>query len=455
MTTPDRDARTVNVSDVLATSRIGPLQIRVFVLCMICLVMDGFDVQALGYAAPPIIKEFQLPASALGAVFSVSNFGVLIGSLVFSAIGDRIGRRPVIIAMTLFFSAMTLATSQAQTLTQLFWLRLVAGVGLGSIMPNATALIGEYSPRRSRVTLMMNITVGFTLGAALGGFIAAALIPRFGWRSVFVFGGIVPLVIGVLMFVALPESLEFLTVRRRGLDKVARWLKQLDPALAIDQAVGFVATDKGRHGAPILHLFRDGRTVVTLLLWVVNFMNLLNLYALANWLATVVNGMGYSTQSAVLVSTALQVGGTIGTFGLAWLIGKRGFMPMLIATFAVATVSIALIGQPGLSLVMLFVLVFIAGWCVVGGQPGLNALAATYYPTDLRSTGVGWSLGVGRMGAIAGPYIGGMLMARHWTVQQLFLAAALPALISMMTMIGLRLALKSPSPAGDAMAVAH
>jgi AAHS family 4-hydroxybenzoate transporter-like MFS transporter len=455
MTTPGRNSRNVNVSDVLAESRIGPLQIRVFVLCMICLVMDGFDVQALGYTAPPIIKEFGLPASALGAVFSVSNFGVLIGSLVFSAIGDRIGRRPVIIAMTLFFSATTLATSQAQTLTQLFWLRLVAGVGLGSIMPNATALIGEYSPRRSRVTLMMNITVGFTLGAALGGFIAAGLIPRFGWRSVFVFGGIVPLVIGVLMFAVLPESLEFLAVRRRRPDKVGRWLKQLDPALAIDQATAFVATDRERQGAPFLHLFRDGRTAVTLLLWVVNFMNLLNLYALANWLATVVNGMGYSTQTAVLVSTTLQVGGTIGTFGLAWLIARRGFMPMLIATFTVATISIALIGQPGLSLVMLFVLVFIAGWCVVGGQPGLNALAATYYPTDLRSTGIGWSLGVGRLGAIVGPYVGGMLMARQWTTQQLFLAAAVPALISMLTMIALRLTLKSPSPAGDALPVAH
>ena len=438
---------TINVSDVLAESRIGPLQIRVFVLCMICLVMDGYDVQALGYAAPPIIREFGLPPSALGAVFSVSNFGVLIGSLVFSAIADRIGRRPVIVAMTLFFAAMTLATAQAQSVTQLFWLRFVSGIGLGSIMPNATALIGEYSPVRSRVTLMMNITVGFTAGAAIGGFIAAALIPTFGWRSVFYFGGAIPLVVGALMFMALPESLEFLAVRRRSLAQVGRWLRQLDPALAIDDTTEYVARDKGRRGAPFLHLFRDGRTTVTILLWVVNFMNLLNLYALSNWLATVVAGMGYPTRTAVLVSTTLQVGGTVGAFGLSWLIARRGFMPMLIATFAVATLSIALIGQPGLSLLMLFVLVFLAGWCVVGGQPGLNALAAVYYPTDLRSTGVGWGLGVGRTGAIVGPYVGGMLMARHWTTEQLFLAAALPALISTITMIVLRATMGDGSPA--------
>jgi AAHS family 4-hydroxybenzoate transporter-like MFS transporter len=184
-------------------------------------------------------------------------------------------------------------------------------------------------------------------------------------------------------------------------------------------------------------------------------MNLLNLYALSNWLATVVNGMGYPTQTAVLVSTTLQVGGTIGTFGLAWLIARRGFIPMLIASFAAATASIFVIGQPGLSLGMLFVIVFIAGWCVVGGQPGLNALAATFYPTDLRSTGVGWALGIGRAGAIVGPYIGGMLMANKWTTQQLFMAAALPALVSTLTMVVLRFTMAPTSPTGAPAPIGH
>jgi MFS transporter, AAHS family, 4-hydroxybenzoate transporter len=178
---------TIDPATVLERSPIGSLQIRVFILCMVCLIMDGFDVQALGYAAPAILDEFGLPRSVMGPVFSAGNAGILIGSLVFSPIADRIGRRPVLVAMTLFFSVMTLATAQAQNLTQLFALRLIAGIGLGSIMPNATALIGEYSPASRRVTLMMCITVGFTAGAAFGGFIAAALIPAFGWRSVFYF----------------------------------------------------------------------------------------------------------------------------------------------------------------------------------------------------------------------------------------------------------------------------
>jgi MFS transporter, AAHS family, 4-hydroxybenzoate transporter len=453
MTTPARAAVRINPADILENSRIGSLQIRVFVLCMICLIMDGFDVQALGYVAAPIVSEFGVAPSALGAIFSIGNVGVLIGSLVFSALADRVGRRPVIIAMTLFFAAMTLLTAQAQNMTQLFWLRLISGIGLGSIMPNATALIGEYSPVRKRVTFMMCITAGFTGGAMIAGFAAAWLLPRFGWRSVFYVGGTIPLVIGLLMAFALPESIQFLVVRRKHLDKVARWLKQLDPTVRIDATTEYVANEERRRGAPFVHLFREQRTVVTLLLWVVNFMNLLNLYALANWLAIVVRTMGYPTETGVLVSTTWQLGGTLGSFGLAWLIAKGGFMRTLIGTFAIATLTIAIIGQPALSLGALFVVVFIAGWCIVGGQPGLNALAATYYPTDLRSTGVGWGLGIGRMGAILGPYVGGMLLARQWGPQQLFLAAAIPALVSTITMIVLRFTIKLPE--ARASAVAH
>ena len=396
----------------------------------------------MGYVAPALVPDWKIDRSALGPVFSAANFGVLIGSLVFSTVADKIGRRPVLVGATLFFAVMTLATAYAQNIDQLFWLRLVAGIGMGCIIPNATALVGEFSPAARRVTLMMTITVGFTAGAALGGFIAAWMIPLWGWRSVFLFGGAVPLVIGLAMVVSLPESLQFLAVRRRRLDLLAKWLTKLDPTIRVDASTEYIANEESRSGVPFVHLFHDGRGLVTVLLWVINFMNLLNLYSLANWLPTVVAGMGYDTRTAVLVGTILQVGGTIGTFGLAWLISRGGFVPMLATTFAVATVSIFLIGTPGISLTLLFVIVFVAGWCVVGGQPGMNALAATFYPTYLRTTGVGFALGIGRIGAIVGPYIGGRMMAAQWTNQQLFWAAAVPALISTLTLIALMFVMK-------------
>ena len=444
MNRPGETGHTINIGELLENSQIGPLQIRVFLLCMICLIMDGFDVQAMGYVAPAIVDDWGIPRAQLGGVFAAANFGVLLGSLVFSMVADKIGRRPVLIGATLFFSVMAIATAYAQNVPQLLWLRFIAGIGMGCIMPNATALIGEFSPKRSRVTLMMCITVGFTVGAALGGFVAAWMIPAFGWPSVFVFGGAVPLVIALAMIWGLPESLQFLAVSGRGRETLAHWLRQLDPTIRVDASTRFVANEEGRTGVPAVHLFRDGRGIVTVLIWTVNFMNLLVLYSLSNWLPTVVTGMGYTTQTAVLVGTVLQVGGTIGTFGLAWLIARGGFMPMLTATFAVATASIALIGQPGISLALLNVIVFVAGWAIIGGQPGINALSATYYPTYLRSTGVGWGLGIGRTGAIVGPYLGGTLLGLNWGPRELFLAAAVPALISTLTIIALSFTIKLP-----------
>ena len=432
-------AEPVNIADLIDTSPIGSLQIATFGLCLLCLVMDGFDVQALGYVAPEIVRAWKISNASLGPVFGASNFGVLVGSLVFSMMADRIGRRPILIGATLFFGAMTIAASRADSVAELLALRFVGGIGLGCIIPNATALVGEYSPRRLRGPLMMIIGgVGFTGGAAMGGFISAFLIPRFGWRAVLYFGGAVPLAIALAMLVWLPESLQFMVVRRKSREQIARWLSRIDPAVPTGAETQFIVPEDNRVGVPVVHLFREGRGPVTVLLWVVNFMNLLNLYFLASWLPTVVRDAGHSASTAVLAGTVLQVGGTLGTIGLAWLIAGAGFMPVLIASFGVAGVTIALIGQPGLPIAALFALVFIAGWCVVGGQPGINALAGTFYPTSLRSTGVGWGLGVGRAGAIVGPVVGGEFMRRQWATRNMFLAAAVPALVSTVAMVGLR-----------------
>lgn len=425
----------INIPDLLANSRIGPLQKRVFTLCLLSLIIDGFDVQAMGYLVPALVADWGVDRSEFGTVLPAANFGVLIGSLLFSPLADKIGRRPVLVWSTLWFAVMTLAAAGAQNVTQLFWLRLIGGVGMGCIIPNATALIGEYSPAARRVTLMMTITVGFTAGGAIAGFVARALIPSFGWQSVFIVGGAIPLMIAVAMYVSLPESLQFLAVRRRRLDQVARWLRQLDPTITVDGSTQFVTNEESKGGVPVMHLFREGRTAVTILLWIASFMNLLVLYSLSNWLPTVVNGMGYDPNTAVLVGTVLLVGGTIGTFGLAWVIARAGFTKTLTVNYVVAAIIVAVIGQPGISLALLTILVFVAGWCVVGGQPGMNAFAATFYPTYLRSTGIGWALGIGRVGGIVGPYIGGRMLAAQWTTQQLFWAAAVPAVISALTLV--------------------
>jgi AAHS family 4-hydroxybenzoate transporter-like MFS transporter len=434
----------LSISDVIDHSKFNAFQIGVGVLCGLCLVMDGFDVQSMGYVAPAIIQDWHVAPSALGPVFGAAPFGVLIGSMLCSMLADRFGRRPLLILTTLYFAILTLLTARANTVPELLLIRFVAGLGLGGIQPNAMALTGEYSPRKQRIMMMMIISGGFTAGAALGGFISAWLIPSYGWRSVFYFGGAIPLALALVMYFQLPESLQFMTLRGKNPHLIAKWLKRVDPSVLVDDSTQYEVHEEKKEGAPFLHLFRDGRAKTTVLLWVINFMNLINLYFLSSWLPTVARDAGYATSTAVMVGTMLQVGGTVGTVGLGWLIGRRGFLPVLTVNFALACASIAMIGQPGLSLALLFVFVTIAGWCIVGGQPGVNALAGTYYPTYLRSTGIGWGLGVGRIGAIVGPVVGGQLIGLHWSTHALFLAAALPALISAIVVFSLRWVMKPP-----------
>src|SRR6202453_2984238 len=438
----------VNVSAVIGNSSFGGFQLGLCILCGLCLIMDGFDVQAMGYVAPVILREWHVPNNQFGPVFGAGLFGILVGSLLFSMLADKIGRRPVLIGVTLCFSVLTFLTARAANVQQMLVIRFIAGMALGGIMPNAVALVGEYSPRKLRVTIMMIVGNGFTAGAAFGGFIAAWLIPRFGWRSVFYFGSAAPLVFAVIMMFALPESLQFLVLHGKRLEQAARWLKRIDPSASGDAGQYFVEETK-RKGVPWVHLFYEGRGLGTILLWIINFMNLLNLYFLASWLPTVANQAGYGIGTSVLVGTMEQLAGMIGGFTLGFLVQRFGFGGVLTTCFALACVNIALIGQPGLSLGALFVVVFFAGYGVAGGQTAINALSATYYPTDLRATGIGAGLGVGRIGAIIGPVVGGVLMSQHLPSQKLFLVAAVPALISALVMVGMHWVLaaqKQPAP---------
>ena len=428
-------ARTVNITTLIDGSKLGSFQIRFFVLCGLCLLMDGFDIQAVGYVAPAIIQDWHIPSYVLGSVFAAGNFGVLIGSLAFTMVADKIGRRPVLITATLAFSLLTLLTARAASPDQLLMCRLAAGLALGCIMPNVVALVGEYSPSRIKVKMMSYVMIGFVSGAAFGGFISAWLIPRFGWKSVFYFGGIVPIGIALLMYFFLPESLHFMVLRCKNEREVANSVRRIAPDIEHTTEVRYVTGEEERRGVPVLHLFRERRTLSTVLLWLISFMNLLDIYSLANWLPTVVRDAGYSVSNAVLVGTMVQVAGIVAVFVFASLAARFGLFAVLTGGFLLACLHIALIGPATVSLIMLFLVVFLAGLGIQGGQIGVNALAATYYPTYMRSTGIGWALGVGRIGAIIGPFVGGQLLRLHWTDTQLFFSAAVPALISSIGML--------------------
>ena len=418
---------TIDVAEFIDQQPVGGFQIRLLLTCAAVLFLDGFDTQAIGYVAPALAKEWGLTKGALGPVFSAGLFGLMIGALLFGPLADRIGRKKIIIFSTLAFGLGALATAFVQDVNSLLAIRFLTGLGLGGAMPNAVAMTSAFNPRRRRATMVMIMFCGFSVGAALGGFLAAALIPQFGWRSVFIVGGLAPLLLVPILVLKLPESVRFLALTGRANDRVAQLLGLIGPNSAVAPATLFVVHEPQLAGIPVQHLFREGRTLVTLLLWVVFFMSLLDIYFLANWLPIVLNDLGASLSAAVAIGTMFQVGGVIGTFVLGSTIDRFSFRALALVYF-IAVFAVGAIGQLGHSVVFVTMAIFAAGFCVVGGQIAANALAAAFYPTAVRATGVGWALGIGRIGSIIGPLVGGALLTAKWSTASVFAAAAVAAL---------------------------
>ena len=453
-----QDASYVDVVEFIDAQPVGAFQIKLLLICAAVLFLDGFDTQAIGYVAPALAKEWGLTKAALGPVFSAGLFGLMIGALTFGPLADRIGRKKIIVFSTLAFGIGTLATAFVHDVNSLLAIRFLTGLGLGGAMPNAIAMTSEFNPRRRRATMVMIMFCGFSVGAALGGFLAAWLIPQFGWRSVFVVGGIVPLLLVPVLAMRLPESVRFLVLTARAPQQVAKLLRSIGPKVALGPATRFVVHEPELAGIPVLHLFRDGRTLVTLLLWVVFFMSLLDLYFLSNWLPTVLNDLGASVSAAAAIGSMLQVGGIVGTFALGSIIDRFSFRALALVYF-IAVFAVGAIGHLGHSVVLVTLAIFVAGFCIVGGQIAANALAAAFYPTAVRATGVGWALGIGRVGSIVGPLVGGMLLSMKWSAAEVFMTASGAALCAALAAFSLsRLAgmggsgkrATDPSPAFEA-----
>jgi MFS transporter, AAHS family, 4-hydroxybenzoate transporter len=420
-------ADVIDVAGFIDQQPVGRFQIRLLLFCAAVLFIDGFDTQAIGYVAPAVAQDWNLARGALGPVFGAGLFGLMIGALVFGPIADRIGRRRIIILCTAAFGIGTLATTFASDVPSLLAIRFLTGLGLGGAMPNAVALTSEFSPHRRRATMVMAMFCGFSIGAAIGGLVAAALIPAFGWRSVFVVGGVVPLLLVPFLVVRLPESVRFLALSGWANDNVAALLAQIAPSVRHPAGTSFVVQEIKLPGVPVVHLLSGGRAWATLALWVLFFMSLLDLHLLSNWLPTVLNELGASVSAAAVIGSMLQVGGVVGAFTLGQFIDRFSFHALAL-TYFVASIAVAAIGFSGHSIALTTIVIFCAGFCVIGGQTASNALSATFYPTAIRSTGVGWALGIGRIGSIVGPLVGGTMLARQMSNESVFVAAAVPAL---------------------------
>jgi len=420
----------IDVAETIERQKLGRYQFWTFGLCTAFLFFDGFDGQIMGYAAPALIRDWNISKVALGPIFTATTLGFALGAMAFGILADRYGRRLSTLICVFVFGAFNVLTATAHSLEAMVLYRFLAGLGMGGGMPNGYALLSEYFPRRMRARVIMLAATGYALGANIGGWSAALLIPPFGWPSVFYLGGAMPLAMFFLLWPALPESIRFLVLHGRPRAEIAALLKRVNPALPVPGDATFVVAEDTGTGVSVRHLFTEGRGLVTILLWIATFMNLMVLSFVVSWMPTLLSGAGMEMQRALVLTAMFGIGGTLGVATLGFVIDRWGAHRVLGTGFLLVGIALSLMGLASDSFVAVSALMIVIGYFVPGGNAGTSAFAGRLYPTHVRSTGIGWALGVGRMGQLVSPIVGTMMMAAKWNLAPFFLAVAGPAFIA-------------------------
>jgi len=410
----------------LENQRIGPLQIRVVALCLIVQICDGYDINSVGIAVPQLTHAWHLPGPAFTQAFLWSSIGILVGALAAGPLGDRFGRKPLLLGSLLIFGLASLFSSLAGSLLWLSATRFFTGIGIGGAMPASATLTGDYAPQRLRATLIMTSFIGAPIGGFVVGQLAAFLLPRYGWPSIFAVGGLLPLAMLPPLALWLPESPRFLAAKTALKPREAALLHGLGIAPGRAGGAGFDLAGSN----PVAMLFGKGFAVQTVLLWIVFFCSLMNLFLFAYWLPEVLHLTGLSPAAAARASSWRELGAVSAVLYLGLLIDRHGPERALALHYAAGILFIGAIALVTMPYLLLSVVIFFAGMTTTGSQTGANAACGKLYPARMRTSGIGWALGIGRLGGIAAPALGGWLLASGMHPPQIFLSSCLFALVA-------------------------
>ena len=427
------DAPTIQVSHMLDEGGIGSFHIKLIIWSLFIVLIDGYDIGAIAFALPSLIKQWGLSPRDVGPVLSASLVGILFGSAIFGFVGDRYGRRTALISANLWFGVFTFIAAYSTSLTEMTALRFLAGLGIGGIIPNVIAINAESAPRKLRGTMAL-IAVGLVpLGGAIPGLIAASLVPTYGWQILFIVGGVVPVLIAICGFFGLPESIKYMALHEKHRGDMEKLVHSIRPDFVIPPNAKFVIEDeKNVAGFKPSYLFKDGLGLITPLLWLLFALNLMGYFFLASWTPTLlVTAAHLPPTVGALAGSAMQVGGTVGPLLLCRWIDNKRFAAITIM-FICAVPVVGSVGWFGItSQTTLMIAAFFAGFFVLGIQSGINVSGALIYPTSLRSNGSGWELGIGRFGSIVGPLLGAAFVTLP--VEQLYMWAAVPFAVGAVT----------------------
>jgi len=440
----------IDISKLIDSQEIGGFQKKIAALCSLIAVLLGFNTQSVGFIAPAVAEAFHLQARDLSLFFSVGPFGLLCGALLIAPYADKAGRRTILLYCVPVLGFFSVISAFSVSVAMLDALRFLTGLAIGGAIPNIIALTSEYAPRRRRALMVAVMFSGFIVGSIIAGLTARWFIAA-GWNAVFMTGGLLCFAAAPLILVGLPESVRFLILRRADPNQIVSLARRLYPERQFAGDAIFTVSEAAASFVSVRALFEEGRGKSTILLWIVQFFSLFNIYLMANWLPTEMRALGFPIGIAIFVGAALQLGGLFGIF-FGWLADRIGANVALSLAYLTGALGVVLIRAAGGSTGLVMAAVFITGFGILGGETLTKAVASILYPTEIRSTGIGWATGLGRGGSILGPALAGVLLQVAIPASDVILLAVLPALIAATAALSLNRIRHAFSPGEGALA---
>jgi len=439
------DTSKVNINELIDKASFTSFHWKVLIWCLLIIIFDGYDLVIYGVALPLLMQQWSLTAVEAGLLASAALFGMMFGAMIFGTLSDKLGRKKTILICVTLFSGFTFIGAFAKGPTEFAILRFIAGLGIGGVMPNVVALMTEYAPKKIRSTLVAIMFSGYAIGGMTSALLGAWLVKDMGWQIMFLIAGI-PLLLLPFIWKFLPESLAFL-VKSNHSEKAKSIVSKIAPQTQVNANTQLVLNESTTTDAPVRALFQQSRTFSTFMFWIAFFMCLLMVYALGSWLPKLMLQAGYSLGASMLFLFALNIGGMVGAIGGGALADRFHLKPVITIMFIVGSAALILLGINSPQFI-LYSLIAIAGAATIGSQILLYTFVAQFYPTALRSTGMGWASGIGRIGAIIGPVLTGALLTLELPHQMNFLAIAIPGVIAALAifMVNLKASVAAQTP---------